>query len=366
MDLESKLNQLTSQYDAKIDELTQLDDETDLDTICLDKELMAEYESKKAEIENEISEIEDEIEKVNEQMEEMEMRKERRFMTEREAKGDDYKFCYDCNHFYGDDECNNCDYYDGEEDAQSSSSEEYVSFKLESKEDSRIYFAGEVDINTIDDTDGGDWSYEQNDGTYGHHIPSYWKTSEDLSDAFHDLLNSIDWEDFQQSLCDFTKENRTFDCGEYLLHINEGAKMECEIVEREDIADFFVEVIPVFNGEKIDIVTFITETHEVFNVWNSEDNHSYCENGHLYFEMSKDYWDEYFKEELIEDVNEELRRIYARCLTYELGVYAKYGEQIEQSLDDSYDNEWLFKLSQLNDDNLESFLQNEVFIYDEE
>ena len=72
------------------------------------------------------------------------------------------------------------------------------------------------------------------------------------------------------------------------------------------------------------------------------------------------------KEELIEDVNEEARRIYARCLTYELGVYAKYGEQIEQSLDDSYDNEWLFKLSQLNDDNLESFLQNEVFIYDEE
>ena len=41
---------------------------------------------------------------------------ERRFQTEREAKGDDYKFCYDCNYFYGDDECNNCIYYDdGEE-----------------------------------------------------------------------------------------------------------------------------------------------------------------------------------------------------------------------------------------------------------
>ena len=34
-------------------------------------------------------------------MEESEM-KERRFMTEREAKGEDYTFCYDCNHFYGD------------------------------------------------------------------------------------------------------------------------------------------------------------------------------------------------------------------------------------------------------------------------
>lgn len=151
---------------------------------------------------------------------------ERRFQTEREAKGDDYKFCYDCNHFYGDDECNNCDYYDGEEDAESSSSsEEYVSFKLESKDDCRIYLAGEVDINTIDDTDGGDWSYEQNDGTIGYHIPTYWKTfTQDLTDAFHEFLNIIDWEAFQQALCDFKSENRTFNCKGYLLHINEGAK----------------------------------------------------------------------------------------------------------------------------------------------
>ena len=355
-------------FESELESLiSQFDDETDLDTICLDKELMAEYESKKAEIENEISEIEEEIEKVNEQMEEIEMRKERRFMTEREAKGDDYTFCYDCNHLYGDDECNNCDYY-VEEDVESSSSEKYVSFKLESKSNSNVYLAGCVDINTIDDTDGGNWEYEQNDGTFDSHIPNYWKTfDKDLTDEFHDFLNTIDWEAFQQALCDFKDENRTFDCGEYFLHINEGAKMECEIVEREDIADFFVEVIPVFNGEKVDIVTFINDTNEVFDVWdNAEDNHSFCKNGHIYFEMSKDYWDDSFKEELIEDVNEEARRIYARCLTYELGVYAKYGEQIEQSLDDSYDNEWLFKLSQLNDDNLESFLQNEVFIYDEE
>ena len=69
MDLEAKLNQLTSQYDAKIDELTQLDDETDLDTICLDKELIAEYEFKKTEIENRLFEIANKIEEIQDQME---------------------------------------------------------------------------------------------------------------------------------------------------------------------------------------------------------------------------------------------------------------------------------------------------------
>lgn len=34
------------------------------------------------------------------------------FSKEIERKGDDYTFCYDCSHFYGDDECNNCTYYE--------------------------------------------------------------------------------------------------------------------------------------------------------------------------------------------------------------------------------------------------------------
>ena len=69
MDLESKLNQLTEIYDATIEELNRLDDEPDLDTICTDKELMAEYESKKAKIEEEISAIADKIDIVQEKME---------------------------------------------------------------------------------------------------------------------------------------------------------------------------------------------------------------------------------------------------------------------------------------------------------
>lgn len=33
------------------------------------------------------------------------------FANEKEMKGDDYMFCYDCQHNYGDDCCNNCYYY---------------------------------------------------------------------------------------------------------------------------------------------------------------------------------------------------------------------------------------------------------------
>lgn len=69
MDLEAKLNQLTKTYDATIEELNRLDDETDLDTISIDKELMAEYESKKTKIENRLFEIADKIEEIQDQME---------------------------------------------------------------------------------------------------------------------------------------------------------------------------------------------------------------------------------------------------------------------------------------------------------
>jgi len=68
--LESELEILTAQYDDTIEELNRLDDETDLDNICTDKELMAEYESKKTEIENRLFEIADKIDKVQDKMEE--------------------------------------------------------------------------------------------------------------------------------------------------------------------------------------------------------------------------------------------------------------------------------------------------------
>ena len=33
------------------------------------------------------------------------------FSNEKTRKGDEYTFCYDCNYTRGDEECNNCTYY---------------------------------------------------------------------------------------------------------------------------------------------------------------------------------------------------------------------------------------------------------------
>lgn len=140
------------------------------------------------------------------------------FSNEQERAGDSYTFCYDCNHNRGDDKCSNCTYYDDE------SEENWITFKIISKEDERLYLAGEVDISSIDDEDGGDWSYEQNNGLFDSHLPSYWKVgSEDLSYKFSMFLNLVDWEIFRQYLSDFQDENKLIDCGDYILHINEGA-----------------------------------------------------------------------------------------------------------------------------------------------
>ena len=98
----------------------------------------------------------------------------------------------------------------------------YVEFKLINPEDERIYLKGNVDINTIDD-DEPEFEYEQNDGTFDTHLPSYWKTrGEDLTDAFEVFLNIIDWEMFNQYLWDFQDDNDTVNFQGNILIINEG------------------------------------------------------------------------------------------------------------------------------------------------
>ena len=37
------------------------------------------------------------------------------FSNEKETKGDEYTFCYDCSYHYGSDYCNNCTYFRREE-----------------------------------------------------------------------------------------------------------------------------------------------------------------------------------------------------------------------------------------------------------
>lgn len=241
-----------------------------------------------------------------------------------------------------------------------------VEFKLISKNDSRIYLKGSVDFDG-EMLDEGEWEYEQNNGLFDSHIPSYWKVDgENLSDEFEVFLGEIDWEMFRQYLYDFKDENKTVDFFGNQLIINDGAKMECEIVEHPKIDSYMVELIPKFNGEKIDLTTYMKETSTDFDPWYVDDGTDYIEDGKIFFEMSSDYWeDSDSAQDRLEDVNEEARSIYAMVLTKELGIYSKYGEVMEQLMDNYYDNEWLFKMSQMvnkSDEELDAFLREEGLI----
>ncbi len=98
----------------------------------------------------------------------------------------------------------------------------YVEFKLISTKDERIYLNGSIDINTVDD-DEPEIEFEQNDGSYSHQIPRYWKTmGDDLSDEFQIFVHSIDWSMLNQYLWDFRDENTTLNFYGDILIINDG------------------------------------------------------------------------------------------------------------------------------------------------
>lgn len=84
------VEELTAEYDAVIDELTRLDDETDVDEICTDALLMAEYETKKQSIEIKLDILSEKLEKAKE-MEESEMEQEEKFVELNIEKDDDFE-----------------------------------------------------------------------------------------------------------------------------------------------------------------------------------------------------------------------------------------------------------------------------------
>ena len=110
---------------------------------------------------------------------------------------------------------------------------EYVSFKLISSEDERIYLNGSVDIDTIDD-DEPEFEFEQNDGLFSNHLPQYWKTfGENLTDDFNRFIDSIDWDMFKQYLYDCKDENTICNFYGEILVINEGIDKSTTIRVKE-------------------------------------------------------------------------------------------------------------------------------------
>ena len=258
--------------------------------------------------------------------------------------------------------------------------EKIIEFKIIAKENENITLSGCVNINTIDD-DEPDFKYKNLQGVYTPQrcwdIQS--ETSSKLDEEERMIRENIcnkvnmdvcnDYTENAQCLWDFQNENKTIERDSYYLIINEGAKMECEIVEHPEIDSYMVELIPKFNGKKIDLVTYMKETSTDFDPWYVDDGKDYIEDGKIFFEMSSDYWeDSDSAQDRLKDVNEEARSIYAMFLTKELGIYSKYGEVMEQLMDANCDDEWLFKMSQMvnkSDEELDSFLKAEGFIDEE-
>lgn len=295
--MEEKLKEVTALYDAELEKLTQLDSKTDLDEICTDKYLMAEYNFKKAQIEANISELEEKIEEINDKMAE---------------------------------------------------SEKWINFKLVSKNDERLYLEGEWDITSYDeDTDDGEWTYEQNDGTMQSHIPTYWKRDgENLSFEYDKFLDSIDWEMFRQWLWDCQNENKTVDCGDYLLHINEGACVEIDIQKDSDFDEtYWATLLFKFNGKTIEFDEEIIK--DLAEEICFDDNYNVTSISSIYLELPKtfsDYYDtdEYYQKERVElfsEMHEIACKYYARQLTRDNGIYGKHGEIMEQSIEDAIEKD---------------------------
>jgi len=268
------------------------------------------------------------------------------------------------------------------EEETSSNDSFSIDFKVQWNKNPQVYFEGYVNIPSDDCEDEEIKWYYYNDNGFAtsqkfieHDGVDGFKGSTDEQqfeiDQFKDdfLADSL-WIDVCICQSD-ADENRTYVRENCTLIINEGAKMEVEIVELpETHENFIVELVPRFNGEKISLAEFMADCSysEEFDPW--DDGAAVVEDNKIFFEMPKSYFenDDSVKESLMNDINEEARRVYARCLTYDMGIYAKYGDVMEQALDDYYDNDWLFKLSPHrydDEDELDSFLREEGYIDEE-
>lgn len=249
-----------------------------------------------------------------------------------------------------------------------------INFKIVSNKNEQVYVEGYATIND-EEAEDVDWYYWNGSGYNNNQIiwhdgvqitGATWEQGNEIAQFESDLVDDNEWitDAILQSNDD---ENRTYVRKNITLLINDGAKMECEIIEQPNTSeDYIVEVIPRWNGETItDFAEYMNEFGEEFDPWDVDDGRACVEKGHIYFEMSKDYWDGDFRDELMKDVNEEARRIFARILTWRLGVYAKYGDVMEQALDGDYDEAWLQKLAFVTDDNLDAFLRSEGLIDEE-
>ena len=197
-----------------------------------------------------------------------------------------------------------------------------IEFRVQSKEDPNINISGCYEVTDEDpelqylqpNTNQLCWFVPSNPFDADSQEES-WEEYEHISSEFQsdDL--------FIQTLVDFEQENKTIDMGEYLLLINNGAELEAEIIHTpKPYNEYCCELIPQYNGEIINLTDFMEEYDVKFDVYGGYE--ATIHNGHIYFEIAKDYFDGE-EESNLKIINEELEYVYKQYLTsnYGLGVY---------------------------------------------
>ena len=224
-----------------------------------------------------------------------------------------------------------------EEDEVSSLDDEevIVEFEVISKKDSNISIKGYMDVEDADD-ESPLYFYDQRGFEYGSYVPSN-PFNEETNFEEYDEYEHISSEFqsdvlFIQYLVDFADDDKLVDRGDYLLKINDGAYFFMEIEEYDDInKDYYVRVIPKFNGELIEL------NKEVF----FEDPYTYEEtkvediiydNGYI-VEFPKSYFEGNDIESIIEDYKDAFEKAFVQSKSLDLGIFAKYGENVEQQFE---------------------------------
>ena len=212
-----------------------------------------------------------------------------------------------------------------------------IKFKIISNENKKIYQEGYVEVpEAVEEMP--EWFYYDQNGfdvprAFTHHdgigLTQIGATDEQKSEIekFNEIV-FVDEIDFINDtiLTAEETENRTYVRNDITIIVNDGAKMECEIEEPANFrGDYIVELTPKFNGKNIYIAQYMQDTNETFDPYGGCDEYFTMENGKIYFEISKDYFegDEEDKEYNIKIINDEARRIYAKKLTYVNG-YSNY------------------------------------------
>lgn len=231
--------------------------------------------------------------------------------------------------------------YSPSQQTEEETEENWVGFKIVSKADDRIYLAGQFDINSYDeDTDMGDWEYEQNDGKMASHIPAYWKVNgENLSFEYEQFIDSIDWEIFRQYLFDFADENKSIDMGTYFLYINEGAIVEIDIEEEVGfgVMHHIAKLTFKYNRQPIEFdKNILTDLRKelIFDEdgFNINDGWSSVRIIVPKFFDDEESIDE--QDEIIQEWIEDVKQAFARQLSRDAGIYTDYGENIEQLVEE--------------------------------